>query len=86
MTCDRCGKTIEGDALVSLGAKRADGRICRGCWTQETRSSNNRLISALNAITRDGSERVSPPAPRAGVERREEPGRREERRQPGWHL
>ena len=52
MECDRCGRTIEGGALVSLGARRPFRNLCRTCWGVETRSSNSRLISALNEMTR----------------------------------
>lgn len=63
MDCDRCGRTIEGGALVSVGARRFRN-LCRTCWSVETRSSNSRLISALNEMTR----RSQPP--RHVVERR----------------
>ena len=52
MECDRCGRTIEGGALVSLGTRQPHRNLCRACWGVETRSSNSRLISALNEITR----------------------------------
>ena len=52
MECDRCGRNIEGGALVSLGARRPFRNLCRVCWGVETRSSNSRLISALNEMTR----------------------------------
>ena len=51
MDCDRCGRTIEGGALVSVGARRFRN-LCRTCWAVETRTSNSRLISALNEMTR----------------------------------
>ena len=54
MDCDRCGRTIEGGALVSVGARRFRN-LCRTCWAVETRSSNSRLISALNEMTRHGA-------------------------------
>lgn len=37
---------------MSLGAKGPLQNLCESCWTLETRSSNNRLISALNEMTR----------------------------------
>ena len=56
MHCDRCNRTIEGEAMVSLGSRRRFKSLCRGCWTIETRNSNSRLIAALNELTRRGRE------------------------------
>lgn len=98
MECDRCGRTIEGGALVSLGARRPFRNLCRTCWGVETRSSNSRLISALNEMTR-GLREDARPAARAAQGRSAEDGRTqasdrrrkvEERRgdteRPRWHL
>ena len=94
MDCDRCGRTIEGGALVNLGARRPFRNLCRVCWGVETRSSNSRLITALNEMTRGGrapsrsastrnAEPVAESDPherrRKVVERRGDPER------PHWH-
>jgi len=71
MQCDRCGEPIKGGAMVSLGARRPFRHLCRQCWTVETRTSNSRLISALNEMTRRAE---------AGDARRTLPDRREEPR------
>ena len=91
MNCDRCGRTIEGGALVSMGARRFRS-LCRTCWAVETRSSNSRLISALNAMTRgpknegDASERrAGPREERARDRRRSVIERREDQERPRWH-
>ena len=93
MECDRCGRNIEGGALVSLGARRPFRNLCRVCWGVETRSSNSRLISALNEMTR-GEMDARPARSASGratavrdprerrrtvVERRDDPER------PRWH-
>jgi hypothetical protein len=93
MECDRCGRTIEGGTLVSLGARRPFRNLCRTCWGVETRSSNTRLISALNEMTR-GLTRQARPGRDGGNEGRvaQRADRRrmvEERRgdpeRPRWH-
>ena len=52
MPCDRCGRNIDDGPLVTMGAKRPYRALCRTCWGVETRSSNTRLITALNEMTR----------------------------------
>ena len=56
MRCDRCNRNIGEEGLVSLGSRRRFKNLCRACWTVETRHSNSRLISALNEITRRGTQ------------------------------
>ena len=93
MDCDRCGRTIEGGALVSLGARRPFRNLCRSCWAVETRSSNSRLISALNDMTR-GIDPVSlqsrarsgsAAGPDRGERRRKVVERRGDPERPRWH-
>lgn len=69
MECDRCGRTIEGGAMVSLGARRPFRNLCRTCWGVETRSSNSRLITALNEMTRGLTPDLDRPSPRAASSR-----------------
>ena len=91
MDCDRCGRTIEGGALVGVGARRFRS-LCRTCWTVETRSSNSRLISALNEMTRrsegggDALERrAAAREDRSRDRRRKVVERREDPERPRWH-
>ena len=56
MKCDRCAQEIDEGPLVSLGSRRQFHNLCRTCWTQETRNSNSRLISALNELSRADRE------------------------------
>lgn len=96
MECDRCGRTIEGGALVSLGARRPLRNLCRTCWGVETRSSNSRLISALNEMTRGLREDARPARAAQGRtsddgrmqardRRRRVEERREDQARPRWH-
>ena len=99
MDCDRCGRTIEGGALVSLGARRPFRNLCRTCWGVETRSSNSRLISALNEMTRrveEGdrsreparaakSRRAPTPRDEDAERRRKTVERRDDPERPRWH-
>ncbi len=95
MECDRCGRTIEGGALVNLGARRQLRSLCRTCWGVETRSSNSRLISALNEMTRglgDEARPVRSAGGRAAGEmettsdrRRQVEERRGDPERPRWH-
>ena len=95
MECDRCGRTIEG-ALVSLGARGPFRNLCRVCWGVESRSSNSRLITALNEMTRGVTPTLSRAARTrqgegtAGTEVRERRRKVVERRadpeRPHWHL
>ena len=97
MDCDRCGRAIEGGALVSVGARRFRN-LCRTCWTVETRSSNSRLISALNEMTRrpggggmparGAASRTEADGNRRdseGERRREVSERRQDPERPRWH-
>ena len=87
MDCDRCGRTIEGGAAVSVGAQRFRN-LCRECWGTETRSSNSRLISALNAMTRRAPGEGEPGERRRGVRddrRRDITERRRDPERPRWH-
>lgn len=59
MECDRCGREMEEGPLVSVGSRRQFQNLCRKCWTQETRNSNSRLISALNELSREDREQGS---------------------------
>lgn len=79
MRCDRCGRNDEDGPMVSMGAKRPYRNLCRTCWSVETRSSNTRLISALNEMTRrtDGKRRAE------GASDEEKPGSRTATRRPG---
>ena len=85
--------------MVSLGARRPFRNLCRGCWGVETRSSNSRLISALNEMTRGVPEapraRGRTAMSRSGQEDRAAAGasdrrrkvteRREDPERPRWH-
>ncbi|HUF12725.1 MAG TPA: hypothetical protein VMN78_06485 [Longimicrobiales bacterium] len=64
--------------MVTMGAKRPSRNLCRTCWSVETRSSNTRLISALNEMTRrmdgkrraEGAEDEREPASSSGTRKR----------------
>ena len=96
MDCDRCGRTIEGGAPVSLGARRPFRNLCRTCWGVETRSSNSKLITALNQMTRSAADRSAEPqnpsetVPAEGADdserRRKVIERRGDPERPRWHL
>ncbi len=75
MRCDRCNRTIDDDSHVSLGSRRRFKNLCRSCWTVETRSSNSRLIAALNEMSRRADDEQAA-APR---NRRGHPDRRDRR-------
>ena len=96
MECDRCGRNIEGGALVSLGPRSPFRNLCRVCWGVETRSSNSRLISALNEMTRGRRDDTRSKARAArgkrqagasgeGERRRTVVERRDDPERPRWH-
>ena len=81
--------------MVSLGTRRPFRNLCRTCWGVETRSSNSRLITALNEMTRGGRPQLersahSRPASKDGSRemrdrRRDVVERRGDPERPRWH-
>ena len=73
--------------MVSVGPRRPFRHLCPACWTVETRSSNSRLISALNEMTRHIDHEPGAQARRDRVAKggRRAPARSEaEREAPRW--
>lgn len=78
MRCDRCGRENDEEPMVTMGSKRPYRNLCRTCWGVETRSSNTRLISALNEMTRRMEGRSHGEETRGGTERGGSPSGRKQ--------